>query len=67
MVAKLYPSGHRELNEVCPDCKGEGYIEKTDKNSYTSQVQNIAEEAPPSLKRVKKQFYNVKKLLAWTV
>lgn len=28
MVAKLYPSGHAEVWDTCPDCKGEGTIEK---------------------------------------
>lgn len=28
MVAKLYPSGHTEVNETCPDCNGDGIINK---------------------------------------
>ena len=33
MVAKLYPSGHTEVKEDCPDCNGTGYIEtKSDNN-----------------------------------
>jgi hypothetical protein len=28
MVGKLYPSGHTEVNETCPDCNGDGFIGK---------------------------------------
>ncbi|WP_428743121.1 hypothetical protein [Tenacibaculum sp.] len=28
MIAKLYPSGHTEVTDTCPDCDGGGYIEK---------------------------------------
>jgi hypothetical protein len=28
MVAKLYPSGHTEVNETCTDCNGDGIIDK---------------------------------------
>ena len=33
MVAKLYPSGHTEVKEDCPDCNGTGYIETKSDNS----------------------------------
>lgn len=28
MVAKMYPSGHTEVNETCEECDGEGQIER---------------------------------------
>ena len=31
MVGKLYPSGHTEVTEDCPDCNGLGYIEEESK------------------------------------
>lgn len=27
MVAKMYPSGHTEVNETCEECDGEGQVE----------------------------------------
>lgn len=27
MIAKMYPTGHTEVTEECPDCDGEGQVE----------------------------------------
>lgn len=36
MVGKLYPSGHREVTDTCPDCNGTGFTNNVDK--ITSDV-----------------------------
>lgn len=36
MVAKLYPSGHTEVTDTCPDCNGTGFTNNVDK--ITSDV-----------------------------
>lgn len=42
MVARMYPTGHTECTEECPDCDGEGQVELDDTpstNGTTSQSQ----------------------------
>ncbi len=29
MIAKMYPTGHAEVTDTCPDCEGEGQVEIT--------------------------------------
>lgn len=28
MIAKMYPTGHAEVTDTCPDCDGEGQVEE---------------------------------------
>lgn len=40
IVAKLLPSGHHESWDTCPDCKGEGFVEKSKEtmNTYGLEI-----------------------------
>lgn len=58
--AKLYPSGHTEVWETCPNCNGEGFLEDTGLKEFprTGFVIGHPEELIKYLKTVKKQSSN---------
>lgn len=50
MIAKLYPSGHTEITEICDTCNGEGWIE------LEEEIES--EDSLPTFRQVRTEYIN---------